>query len=600
MRYVVGGGWFPGVAELIVEGVSLTLVHQRATGVWRWTGEVDPFVVERLTGGLGEVEAAPVVPGSAVREIETEDGAEPIVLGWDDTDVPALRLLDTLISQLGDGAVPGADDGLPRLVHRRTSEGPGLGPGSAAAFGPVADRPAYAITRPGVTFALYGLRYGDELGRAAVTEAESRAVALGGGLVATGGDDGVVRVWDAATGGQLHATTGHGGPVHAVAVSGGLIFSGGDDGVIRVWTHEGSLGRFAASHDGAVNALVTGDGLLYSGGDDGAVHVLKAADGSLVRTLAAHDGWVTALAASGGLLATAGSDGRVRLWRDDERLHDLPGPAHTLGLDGAQLTATAPDGTVTVWEDGALISQRRTGRSLLDEDPLTLPSGDHVTAGATDESGTVYGTASGDLVLHPSGRVVTPGSGRVLALAMDDELLVSGGTDGTVRVVEARTGRPLLRLRGHTDAVTAVALGHGLIASAGHDRSVRVWETGGRALLDLRSHAMPVYAVAFGTVGDRVVVASGGRDGLIPVLDAATGEEVVTISGVQGIVRSLCFLPGDVLAAGCQDGTLRRWRLPSGEPAGESEHGGPILAISPEGFAATQEGVSRFTVPSQG
>ena len=56
-------------------------------------------------------------------------------------------------------------------------------------------------------------------------------------LVVSGGDDGVVRVWDAASGAGGAGAGGGGGVVRSVAFSpdARLVVSGGDDGVVRVW-----------------------------------------------------------------------------------------------------------------------------------------------------------------------------------------------------------------------------------------------------------------------------------------------------------------------------------------------------------------------------
>ena len=56
-------------------------------------------------------------------------------------------------------------------------------------------------------------------------------------LVVSGGDDGVVRVWDAASGAEVLVLAGVGGVVRSVAFSpdARLVGSGGDDGVVRVW-----------------------------------------------------------------------------------------------------------------------------------------------------------------------------------------------------------------------------------------------------------------------------------------------------------------------------------------------------------------------------
>jgi hypothetical protein len=62
------------------------------------------------------------------------------------------------------------------------------------------------------------------------------AYAPDGATLATGGDDGAVRIWDARTGQQQHQLTGHTGAVRAVAYApDGVTLATGGDVTIRVW-----------------------------------------------------------------------------------------------------------------------------------------------------------------------------------------------------------------------------------------------------------------------------------------------------------------------------------------------------------------------------
>ena len=88
------------------------------------------------------------------------------------------------------------------------------------------------------------------------------AIAPDGTWLASGGDDGSVRIWDPATGQQRATLTGHAGPVTAVAIApdGTWLASAGGvaTGSVRIW--DPATGQQRATLDGHTGA---GDG----GGD---------------------------------------------------------------------------------------------------------------------------------------------------------------------------------------------------------------------------------------------------------------------------------------------------------------------------------------------
>jgi WD40 repeat protein len=119
---------------------------------------------------------------------------------------------------------------------------------------------------------------------------------------------------------------------------------------------------------------------------------------------------------------------------------------------------------------------------------------------------------------------------RSVALSADGRVLASGGYDGTARLWETDTGRPLATLHGHTGGVAAVALSAdgSLLASGGYDGTVRLWETDtGRPMATLHGHAGVVAAVALSA--DGLLLASGGLDGTVRLWDVRSGTHLRTL-----------------------------------------------------------------------
>ncbi|PWU90891.1 hypothetical protein C4B63_47g67 [Trypanosoma cruzi] len=141
-------------------------------------------------------------------------------------------------------------------------------------------------------------------------------------LVASGGDDRTVQVWDPRSRRPTHTFYEHTGSVRSVDFhpDGCSLATGSADHTINVFDlRRNQLLQHYDAHDGGVNEVCfapTGSWLL-SASADGAVKMWDLKEGYLYCTLNAHEGAVSTARFSddGTCFTTAGQDGIVMVWR---------------------------------------------------------------------------------------------------------------------------------------------------------------------------------------------------------------------------------------------------------------------------------------------
>jgi WD40 repeat protein/tetratricopeptide (TPR) repeat protein len=263
-----------------------------------------------------------------------------------------------------------------------------------------------------------------------------------GCILASGSNDGSIKLWNVSMDEVLQTLTGHSQSVYSVAFSpdGRILASGSNDETVKLWNVDtGQVLQTLQGHESKVHSVVfhPTKSILVSGSDDKTI--LWEVDANTSKELQTLPGYETiAFSPDGNILALASNDKTIKLRNisTGKMLETQQKPDKSV-----KKFAFTPDGKILAsGGKNIILWEVSTGKKL-----QTLPESDV----------------------------------RTVAFNHDGRILVSNSINDTIKLWGISTGRVLKTLKGHgKSSVCAVAFSPcgRFLASGNFDKTVKLWE----------------------------------------------------------------------------------------------------------------------------
>jgi WD40 repeat protein len=605
----------PRTLQLAIAGSLLLLFRAMAgePGLDSFGDRLPPYAVARL--GTARLRHGQPVSGLTF----SPDGKSLLSVGWGEASLSTIRLWDAAdgkekwsvgqrfascaaFAPDGRSIAVGGGVGMVRLVQAEVGRevrklAGDQGAVSAVAFGPDAKR---VFTAGGSgKLHLWDAANGDEV-RAFIGhdgEVLSLALSADGKTLASSGADGTLRLWEVENGKEsLKIALPHATDALALSPDGKFLFAPGDDGKVRRWTASGKeLAPLNAGDKPVQRLALSGDGQTLATGADGLIQIQDVETGKTIGRIARPAGDVPALAltADGKAVAAAGVNYALHIWDVATSKERFAAQGHTDAVTAVayspqgRVAATASeDGTVRTWDAAAGKPLRTCDGERLRPSFLVF-SADGATLASGGQGGEIriWDVATGCEVRRVG--KIEDAAPKCAALSPDGKTLALADDKNPIRLFDAVSGEAKAVLEGSTKRIVFLAFSPDgrTLASASEGDAVRLWDAEKGRELNRFPKLIDATALAIGTKGRWLAV--GRADGLVYILEAASGKTIRVLSGHSGPVSALTFTrDGRLLASGGPDHVLAVWETATGtELLALAGHSGAVRAVafSPDG-----------------
>lgn len=223
---------------------------------------------------------------------------------------------------------------------------------------------------------------------------------------------------------------GHTNWVNAIFVNHSQLISGSRDGTIIIWDIEtGEKLKVFTISSQDITAICCDNLIIVVGTREGQIYILNAVTGEIIKSWTSHLLRINSLFLDSEQLISCSNDCKIKIWdiKAGNCLRELSG--YYMSYDNYQIVS-ASNSHIYIWD--------RKNRECIHD--IHLP------------------------VLY-----------KPTAISYNGDIIVTGHSNGMIRIWKADSEKPICSIHGHDDEISTIVFGNNILLSGSKDRCIKVW-----------------------------------------------------------------------------------------------------------------------------
>lgn len=326
-------------------------------------------------------------------------------------------------------------------------------------------------------------------------------------------------------------------------------------------------------HQANVKSLAfSNDGkILATGSWDRTVKFIDVQTGEIINELRGHFAGIheVVFTSDGKKFATASADFNVNLWNPEQVLKSNSIPTNAAisiftNKNKNIITWASASGEFTNWD----LQNKKKNWSVNSKINVYSADASNITNqlifGERDGFISIYNLLEGKELRRFN---VYDKTIYAIKFSADGKQIFATYEDGTIKAINAETAAEVFSIKSSNEIIKGLAVSPNgkYFASGGNDKTVRVFESEtGKELFKFDSHTKPLYSVVFSA--DSSLMVSIGADDIARIWRVSDGQLLHELTGMSAGIFAVAFSPDSKRLATASDvGIIRLWDVESGK-----------------------------------